>query len=153
MGDKIFAFDVNGISKTSPLFALMGGNPLAGTLATLTSLNSKNVALEDGDKVIVAATNSNKGYWQVEALKNLTRDYHQSHIKEVGAYYVVMIINILLAIPLAAIIGRVGTLHGSFIMGLILYTPIFLLIWFFARKIYKIKDRKRIDEFIKNYRL
>lgn len=153
MGDKTFIFDINAVSKISPLLTIMGAGSISTMMSALSS--SSDINLEIGDEVILAATKDKySGFYRVEALKNLSKDYHFSHIKDQPQYLVLLTICSM-GLLLSFLLGLFVFFEKKDISVLLLCTFVFLPIFFvgrfFALRLLGVTKRKKLDKFIKDY--
>ena len=148
MGDKTFVFDINAVGKLAPLLALSGAGAVNPMLSAISSSNDIN--LESGDEVIVAALkDKNTGLYRVEALKNLSKDYHFSHLKHNGGYLALLLIFSVAFFGfglLFMLFGNKSEAQAGFFM-----VVLFFVGRFFALRLFGVTKRKKLDKFIKNY--
>lgn len=149
MGDKTFIFDINAIGKLSPFLALSGAGAISPMMSALSGSNDIN--LESGDEVIVAALkDKNSGLYRVEALKNLSKDYHFSHLKHDSLYLALLAIFGFVLFSYLALALFVNN-SAALIDGLFIWLPLFFVGRFFALRFFGVTKRKKLDKFIKNY--
>ncbi|WP_273213492.1 hypothetical protein, partial [Helicobacter rodentium] len=153
MGDKTFIFDINAMGKLAPLLALSGAGAVSPIMSAFSGSNDIN--LESGDEVIVAALkDKNTGLYRVEALKNLSKDYHFSHLKHDSLYLIVLTLCSFalfgyLALALLMFLDR--NKPDALMEGLFIWLPLFFVGRFFGLRLFGVTKRKKLDKFIKNY--